>query len=78
MTASYELFQTAFRHGGFRGWRERRAYHKAASELAFLRQRAIHDGVPVDIGLERDYLRTLGAPDPPPPDPAPPEPADLA
>jgi protease PrsW len=53
----------AILHGGFAAGRKRRAYHQAASELAFLRQRAMHDGIQVDAELERVYLRALGAPD---------------
>jgi hypothetical protein len=52
---------TAFRRAGFAAWRKQRAYHRAASELAFLRQRAAHDGLPLDTALEADYLRALGA-----------------
>jgi RsiW-degrading membrane proteinase PrsW (M82 family) len=52
---------SAFRHGGFDGWRKRRDYHRAASELAFLRQRAVRDGVAVDASLESAYLEALGA-----------------
>jgi len=59
---------SAFRHGGFAGWRRRRDYHRAASELAFLRQRAAHDAVVADASLERAYLQALGAVLPPPPD----------
>ena len=55
----------AFRHGGFAGWRRQRAYHQSASELAFLRQRALRDGVPPDAAQEAAYLRGLGATPPP-------------
>jgi RsiW-degrading membrane proteinase PrsW (M82 family) len=51
----------AFHHGGLRAWHARRAYHKAASELAFLRRRAAVDGLPVDAGVEAAYLEQLGA-----------------
>jgi protease PrsW len=70
----------AFRRGGFRGWRDRRRFHRAASELAFLRRRALHDGVARDAALEYAYLRTLGAPEPAPePEtPQPPAPAPPA
>jgi hypothetical protein len=51
----------AFQHGGLRAWRARRAYHEAASELAFLRRRAVVDGLPVDAGVEAAYLHQLGA-----------------
>jgi RsiW-degrading membrane proteinase PrsW (M82 family) len=57
----------AFRHGGLAAWRERRAYHRAASELAFLRRRAVIDGVEPDRALEQQYLRELGAVDAGPP-----------
>jgi len=57
---------SAFRYGGFEGWKKRRDLHRAASELAFLRQRAAHDGVPVDAELEARYLATLRAVAPPP------------
>jgi protease PrsW len=69
---------SAFRHGGFEGWRKQREYHRAASELAFLRRRAFQDGVLADATLEAEYLRALGAVAPPPqaPDlPADPDPA---
>jgi RsiW-degrading membrane proteinase PrsW (M82 family) len=51
----------AFQHGGLRAWRVRRAYHQAASELAFLRRRAAVDGLPVEASLEAVYLEQLGA-----------------
>ena len=54
---------TALRQGGFAAWRERRAFHRAASELAFLRRRAVVDGVEPDRALEAQYLRGLGAAD---------------
>ena len=57
----------AFRHGGLAAWRERRAYHRAASELAFLRRRAVIDGAEPDRALEQQYLRELGAVDAGPP-----------
>jgi len=57
---------SAFRHAGFAGWKKQRDYHRAASELAFLRQRAILDGVRSNVALEADYLRALGAVPPPP------------
>ena len=55
---------SAFRHGGLAAWRERHAFQRAASELAFLRRRAAVDGVEPDRALERQYLRDLGADDP--------------
>jgi len=55
---------TAFQRGGLAGWRARHAYHRAASELAFLRRRAEVDGVAPDRTLEWQYLRALGAADP--------------
>lgn len=54
---------SALQQGGFAAWRARRACHRAASELAFLRQRAAVDGVATDAALESAYLRQLGAPD---------------
>lgn len=51
----------AFRRGGFAAWRNQHTFHRAASELAFLRRRAIVDGVEPDPALERRYLRALGA-----------------
>ena len=61
---------TAIRQGGLLAWRERRAFHRAASELAFLRRRSLVDGTVPDPALERQYLRQLGAvgaaPGPPP------------
>ena len=59
---------SAFRAGGFSGWRKQREYHLAASKLAFLRQHATHDGVPLDTVLEAAYLKARGAIPPPPPD----------
>jgi len=53
----------AFHDGGLRAWLARRAYHRAASELAFLRRRAAVDGLPVDASLEAVYLQQLGAVD---------------
>ena len=53
----------AFREGGVSAWRERHAFHRAASELAFLRRRAAVDGVEPDRNLEQGYLRALGAAD---------------
>jgi RsiW-degrading membrane proteinase PrsW (M82 family) len=53
----------AFHDGGRRAWLARRAYHRAASELAFLRRRATVDGLPVDASLEAAYLAQLGATD---------------
>jgi RsiW-degrading membrane proteinase PrsW (M82 family) len=52
---------TAIRQGGLAAWRERRAFHRAASELAFLRRRAVVDGVEPDRALEAQYLRGIGA-----------------
>ena len=54
---------SAFRQGGLAAWRARHAFHRAASELAFLRQRAAVDGVAPDPNLEQRYLRELGAAD---------------
>jgi len=51
----------AFRRGGFAAWRSQHAFHRAASELAFLRRRAVVDGVEPDPALERQYLTALGA-----------------
>ena len=53
----------AFRRGGLAAWRERHAFHRAASELAFLRRRAAVDGVEPARDLEQGYLRALGAAD---------------
>jgi RsiW-degrading membrane proteinase PrsW (M82 family) len=55
---------TALRQGGLAAWRERRAFHRTASELAFLRRRAVIDGTPPDRTIEQQYLRELGAVDP--------------
>jgi RsiW-degrading membrane proteinase PrsW (M82 family) len=52
---------SALQHGGLQAWRARCAYHRAASELAFLRRRAAVDGVAPDPRAEADYLRQLGA-----------------
>jgi protease PrsW len=52
---------SALQSGGLQAWMARRAYHRAASELAFLRRRAAVDGVAPDPELEADYLRQLGA-----------------
>ena len=62
---------TAFRRGGLAAWRERRAFHRAASELAFLRRRSLIDGSAPDPALERKFLLELGAvnPDAPPAEP---------
>jgi len=51
----------AFRRGGLAAWRERHAFHRAASELAFLRRRGLIDGTPPDPALEARYLARLGA-----------------
>jgi protease PrsW len=51
----------AFRQGGLAAWRARQAFHRAASELAFLRRRSLIDGTASDAALERQYLRQLGA-----------------
>ena len=51
----------AFRHGGIAAWRERHAFHRAASELAFLRRRSLIDGTAPDPELEAAYLAQLGA-----------------
>jgi hypothetical protein len=52
---------TAFQQGGLAAWRARRAFHRAASELAFLRQRSLIDGIVPDTTLEALYLAQLGA-----------------
>ncbi|MFO7693102.1 MAG: PrsW family intramembrane metalloprotease [Vicinamibacterales bacterium] len=52
---------TAFQRGGLGEWRARHAFHRAASELAFLRRRAAVDGVVPDSSLERQYLQQIGA-----------------
>jgi protease PrsW len=62
---------SAFQQGGPEGWRARRAIHRAASELAFLRQRAAVDGVTADPGLESTYLQQLAAAGAPPRPPGP-------
>ncbi len=51
----------AFRQGGLPAWRERHAFHRAASELAFLRRRSLIDGTVPDPALEAEYLAQLGA-----------------
>jgi len=51
----------AFQYGGLRAWRARWAYHRAASELAFLRRRAAVDGQPADASIEAAYVEQLGA-----------------
>ena len=51
----------AFRHGGRAAWRARHAFHRAASELAFLRRRGLVDGIAPDPALEAHYLAQLGA-----------------
>jgi protease PrsW len=61
----------AFQQGGLAAWRSRRAFHRAASELAFLRRRSQIDGAPADRALEQQYLRELGAPDLEAPSPTP-------
>jgi RsiW-degrading membrane proteinase PrsW (M82 family) len=50
----------ALRQGGLAAWRARHAFHRAASELAFLRRRGLVDGVKPDPVLEQQYLRDLG------------------
>ncbi|HOG28739.1 MAG TPA: PrsW family intramembrane metalloprotease [Vicinamibacterales bacterium] len=52
---------TALQRGGVADWRRRRAYHRAASELAFLRRRAAIDGVRPDPAAEAAYLQALEA-----------------
>jgi hypothetical protein len=52
---------TAFRQGGMKAWRERHAFHRAASELAFLRRRSLIDGTVPDPVLEAEYRARLGA-----------------
>jgi hypothetical protein len=51
----------AFRQGGLAAWRERHAFHRAASELAFLRRRSLIDGQVPDPALEAHYLAQLGS-----------------
>jgi RsiW-degrading membrane proteinase PrsW (M82 family) len=62
---------SAFRRGGMTAWRERRAFHRAASELACLRRRGLVDGAVPDAALEAQYLRQLGAVSPAAPPVAP-------
>jgi RsiW-degrading membrane proteinase PrsW (M82 family) len=50
----------ALRRGGLAAWRSRHAFHRAASELAFLRRRSLIDGVLPDPDLEQRYLGELG------------------
>jgi hypothetical protein len=52
---------TAFRQGGLAAWRARHAFHRAASELAFLRKRSLIDGTVPDSELEAGLLAQLGA-----------------
>jgi RsiW-degrading membrane proteinase PrsW (M82 family) len=52
---------TALRQGGPAAWRARRGFHRAASELAFLRHRSLLDGTAADPALEAGYLALLGA-----------------
>ncbi len=52
---------SAWRRGGLQAWKARRAYHRAASELAFLRRRAAVDGVAPNPAIEAECLRQLGA-----------------
>jgi RsiW-degrading membrane proteinase PrsW (M82 family) len=51
---------TAFQQGGFAAWRARHAFHRAASELAFLRRRSLIDGTAPDPAREAEYLAQLG------------------
>jgi protease PrsW len=52
---------TAFQQGGLAAWRARHAFHRAASELAFLRRRSLVDGTAADPVTESAYLALLGA-----------------
>ena len=52
----------ALQGGGVGAWKARRVYHRAASELAFLRHRADIDGAALDPALEERCLRDLGVP----------------
>jgi RsiW-degrading membrane proteinase PrsW (M82 family) len=49
----------AWMHGGRGAWRERRALHHTASELAFLRYRVARGQQPPDPELEAAYLKAL-------------------
>ncbi len=51
---------TAFRQGGSPAWRERHAFHRAASELAFLRRRCLVDGTAPDPALEAQLPDAVG------------------
>ena len=45
--------------GGLAAWKRRRAYHRAVSELAFLRDRVARGTHPPDPDLEAAYLQSL-------------------
>jgi RsiW-degrading membrane proteinase PrsW (M82 family) len=49
----------AFRRGRLSGWRQRRAFHQAASELAFLRHRVASGDQQPDPDLEASYVNLL-------------------
>jgi protease PrsW len=50
----------SFQQGGLAAWRARHAFHRAASELAFLRRRSLIDGTAPDPAIEAAYLAQLG------------------
>jgi protease PrsW len=52
----------AWFRGGRAGWRQQRAWHQAATELAFLRQRVLRGTQPADPELELAYLQRLARP----------------
>lgn len=52
----------AWSGGGRPAWRRRRAFHRAASELAFLRQRVAQGTQPPDPELEAVYVSALTEP----------------
>jgi RsiW-degrading membrane proteinase PrsW (M82 family) len=52
----------AWFQGGRTGWRQRRAWHRAATELAFLRHRVSRGTQPPDPELEAAYLQILSVP----------------
>ncbi len=49
----------AWMTGGLAAWKRRRAYHRAVSELAFLRDRVARGTHPPDPDLEAAYLQSL-------------------
>lgn len=51
---------TALTHDGWTAWRRRRAFHRAASELAFHRHRVADGDEPADPALEADWVSRLG------------------